>query len=71
MHSKNRKIFKLRTEPDDILVGLGGELRRAWRVQTEEAEEAEGLKREITTAARGLRIEEQNIGERKEQRIEE
>lgn len=40
-------------------------------MQTEEAEEAEGLKREITTAARGLRIEEQNIGERKEQRIEE
>lgn len=71
MHSKNRKIFKLRTEPDDILVGFGGELRRAWRVQTEEAEEAEGLKREITIAARGLRIEEQNIGERKEQRIEE
>lgn len=24
MHSKNREAFKLRTEPDDILVGLGG-----------------------------------------------
>lgn len=47
------------------------EVRNAWRVRTEEVEQAEGLKREITTVARGLRIEEQYIGERKEQGIEE
>lgn len=40
-------------------------------MQTEEMEEAEGLKGEITTVARGLRVKEQNTGERKDQGNEE